>query len=260
MLVEKVIYGSKMLLDTNDGPHSISADLWRDGTREWDCPQKVHQYVTEGMTCLCVGSSIGYYALMCAKLVRNFGHVYAIEPLPSNVEIVKQAIALNDYKNLSVHELAIGSYDGTNTFLVRPQSNLGRLQITSANEMKGYTPLEVRQMTLDSFVEEQGIEKVNFINFDIESAEVELVAGSGTVLGTDITPKGAVMFAEWHTCHFTDPVKDMMPALQQVLDWGWVPRHCIPVEPMEAIPLGEFAYEACTTYRKAAPRIFFEKV
>jgi FkbM family methyltransferase len=260
MLVEKVIYGSKMLLDTNDGPHSISADLWRDGTREWDCPQKVHQYVTEGMTCLCVGSSIGYYALMCAKLVRNFGHVYAIEPLPSNVEIVKQAIALNDYKNISVHELAIGSYDGTNTFLVRPQSNLGRLRTTSANEMKGYTPLEVRQMTLDSFVEEQGIEKVDFINFDIESAEVELVAGAEKTLGTDITPKGAVMFAEWHTCHFDDPARDMMPALQQVLDWGWVPRHCIPVQPMESIPLDEFACEACTTYRKAAPRIFFEKV
>lgn len=260
MLVEKVIYGSKMLLDTNDGPHSISADLWRDGTREWSCPQKVHQYVTEGMSCVCVGSSIGYYALMCARLVRNFGHVYAIEPSPSNVEILKQAIALNDYKNISVHELAIGDYDGVNQFQVRPQSNLGRLTTTSANVMQGYEAVDVKQLTLDTFVKEQAIERIDFLNFDIESAEVELVAGASETLGTDITPKGAIMFSEWHTCHFTDPVKDMMPALQKVLDWGWVPRNCIPVEPLEQVPVDKFASEVCTTYKKAAPRIFFEKV
>lgn len=255
MLVEKVIYGSKMLLDTDDP--GLSADLWRTGTREWDCPDVVHQVVTEGMTCVEAGSNIGYYALMEAKLVRDFGKVYAIEPVAKSLDILEQSAKLNGYVNISTHLCAIGNSEGVVRFNIRPQSNLCRMETTRARPVGGHT-IEVPLMTLDAFVAEQEIERIDFLRYDIESAEVELVEGAQQTLAD--MPKGSYMFGEWHTCHFEDPVKDMQPALQNVLDHGFVPRRCIPVAPLEKVKVKDFAREVCTTYKKAAPRIFFEKV
>lgn len=255
MLVEKIIWGSRMLLDTDDP--GLSADLWREGTREWDCPHVTHQIVTEGQVCIDIGANLGYYALMEAKLVRHFGHVYAIEPVQKSVDILNASAELNGYQNISTYCMAIGAENGTARFTVRAHSNLCRLETTKARPVLGWAR-EVPIMTLDSFVEQEGIERIDYLRYDIESAEVELVAGAQKTLAG--MPVGSYMFGEWHTVHFENPVEDMQPALQNVLDHGFVPRRCIPVTPLEEVPVEEFAFEVCTTYAKAAPRIFFEKV
>ncbi len=263
MLVTKDIYGSKMLLDTEDP--GLSADLWRDGTREWNCPQLMQSILKEGMVCIEAGACLGFYALMEAKAGAR---VYAIEPNPNNFQILNMAVEMNGYDNITTHNIALGNKDGYNTFMLEHRSNLGRMLRTQARDIpeRAITGVvKVKEQTLDSFVEEQGIERVDLLRFDIESYEVELIEGAQKTL--EEMPVGSWMFGEFHTIHFEDP-EPLRPAIQSIIAHGFVPRHVVhmldasgvPVPGIENMDPQDFARACVEDYPKSAPRVFLEKV
>lgn len=264
MLVEKEIYGSRMLLDMEDS--GLSADLWRDGTREWNCPEIMLSILKPGMVCIEAGACLGFYALMEA---RAGCRVYAIEPNPNNVEILRQSIKLNRYDNISVHPLAIGNKNGSNAFLIEHRSNLGRILKTKARDIPPVAIVDtvtVLEETLDTFVMEQEIDQVDLLRFDIESYEVALIEGAQKTLAE--MPVGSWMFGEFHTIHFEDPVRDLQPTIQSIIDHGFVPRHVVhmldasahPVDGIENMDPADFARACCEDFPQSAPRVFLEKV
>ncbi|MCK9570847.1 FkbM family methyltransferase [Candidatus Pacearchaeota archaeon] len=267
MLIEKDIYGSTMLLDTEDP--GLSADLWRDGTREWDCPIIVHEIVKPGWTCVEAGSNLGFYAFMECKLTGPKGRVYAIEPNPASCGIIERARKINGYENLSIHCMAVGDANRTNDFLIEHRSNLCRMVHTKARDIPDRAireVIQVKEMTLDTFCEEHGIDRIDFLRFDIESYEVELIRGAQDTL--EQMPRGSWMFAEFHTIHFEDPVRYLQPAIQSVIDHGFVPRHVInmldasasPVRGVELLDPSDFARACCEDFPQSAPRVFWEKI
>lgn len=267
MLVEKKIYGSKMLLDTEDA--GLSADLWRDGTREWNCPDLVHEIVKPGWTCVEAGSNLGFYAFMEAKLAGPKGRVYAIEPNPDSCEIIAKARVLNKYANLSVHCLAIGDKNWMNDFLIEHRSNLCRMVKTKARDIPERAireVIKVPEMTLDSFCEAEEVGAIDFLRFDIESYEVELIKGAQKTLAA--MKPGSWIFGEFHTIHFDNPVRDLQPAIQSLIDHGFVPRHVVhmldasahPVDGIEDMDPADFARACCEDFPQSAPRVFMEKV
>jgi FkbM family methyltransferase len=267
MLVKKKVHGSIMLLDTGDP--GISVDLWRDGTREWNCPELMLSILKPGMVCIEAGACLGFYALMEARRIGKRGHVYAIEPNPNNIKILDEAIKLNKYKNITTHNLAIGDSDGLNEFLIEHRSNLGRIVKTKARDIPDVAIVEtvrVKEQKLDSFVNEQGIDHVDLLRFDIESYEIELIAGAQKTLSE--MPAGSWIFGEFHTIHFEDPARDLQPAIQSLIDHGFVPRHVVnmldasetPVGSVENMDPSDFARACCEDFPQSAPRIFWEKV
>ncbi len=265
MLVEKEIYGSRMLLDTEDP--GLSADLWRDGTREWNCPEIMLSILKPGMVCIEAGCCLGFYGLMEA---RAGCRVYAIEPNPNNASILRQSVALNGYDNMTVHEMALGNRNGTNAFLIEHRSNLGRFIKTKARDIPEVAitdTVQVWEEKLDTFVMEQEIDRVDLLRFDAESAETFLVEGGQRCLA-ETMPVGSWIFGEFHTIHFEDPVTDLQPTIQNIIDHGFVPRYVVhmldasghPVDVMQSMDPADFARACCEDYPKSAPRVFLEKV
>ncbi len=77
-----------MYLDlVNEG---ISRVLAIYGIREADHTQIMKRELKSGMAVLDIGSNIGYYPLLEASLVGTKGKVYAIEPDPRNIELLKK--------------------------------------------------------------------------------------------------------------------------------------------------------------------------
>lgn len=107
----KKINGSKMYLDIND--EGLSHDLISDGVREFYATQKMKKEIKKGDVIVDIGANIGYYALLEARLVGKKGIVYAIEPVPRNIAILKKNIELNNYSNLEVYQLAYGGQKGS---------------------------------------------------------------------------------------------------------------------------------------------------
>ena len=64
------------------------------------------------MTVPDLGANIGYYALMELSLIGPAGTLIAVEPSPANVEFLKRNLALNDYQNTELHQVAIFNNSG----------------------------------------------------------------------------------------------------------------------------------------------------
>src|SRR5690348_14247261 len=79
-------------------------------------------------TCfLDVGAHAGLYTLLAARLVGPTGSVVAIEPLPSNVRILRRHLELNRLHNVTVIEAAAGAKAGPGRFTSGDSSYTGRM-------------------------------------------------------------------------------------------------------------------------------------
>lgn len=253
MLVEREIHGFRMLLEDQDP--GISAELLEHGTREGEAPHLVSELVQADWICMEIGANLGFYALMEAL---KGARIYAIEPVPRCLDILRQNITLNGVEDLvSVHELAIGNGNRRAAFKESPATNWGRMAQAKAITWEHAREIEVMEMTLDSFVAAEEIERVDLLRFDVEGYEAELVEGAQETLRQ--MPTGSWMFAEFHPRCFDDPMIHLLPAIQNVLDHGFEPRHLISGGTPRDLPEEDFAAAICTLYLDDAPDVLLQK-
>jgi len=110
------------------------------------------------------GANIGYYSVLFSRQAPA-GHVYAIEPT-STADMLRKNLAHNQTENVSVHEIALGRQTGD------IQDGIFRVWGREA-ETQTY-PF----MTLDAFVEQNAIPRVDCIKIDVDSFDLEVLQGS----------------------------------------------------------------------------------
>ncbi len=86
-LVKKKIDDFQMHLNLEDG--GISAALYTNGEREKAFMGILKDTVRPGMVCVDLGGNIGYTTLPMLKNVGEEGLVYAIEPDPQNIDMLR---------------------------------------------------------------------------------------------------------------------------------------------------------------------------
>jgi FkbM family methyltransferase len=222
MLVEKMVHGSRMLLDTDDP--GISSQLMS-GTRELGAPILTEELVQPDWVCIDAGANIGFYALIEA---RAGARVYAIEPMPHNVDLLTKNLELNGYDNVSVHALALGDKHGDCEMIIRDHCNACAPLNKAALSERVEQTLTVQEVTLDSFVEEQGITRVDFLRHDMEGYEVEMYKGAQNTL-RNIMPQGSWIFGELHANKFEHPEVDFQPAIENLIEIGFKPKYIIHI-------------------------------
>jgi FkbM family methyltransferase len=109
--------------------------------------------------------------------------VYAIEPIPTNVDLLKKNIELNTCKNILVYQCAIGDRDGTGKMYVFDKCNWCSFIKNPTGNVTN--ELEVPLMTLDRFVESYVRENPTFIRMDVEGYEYQIIKGASKVLEKD---------------------------------------------------------------------------
>ncbi len=118
------------------------------------------------------GANIGLTAMMLSLLLPN-GHVHAFEALPANATHLRQNIAGNGLNNVSVNAVALGD---------RP----GRMSMRGAGSSSHVVPLEgagIPVVTLDGYMAEAGLARVDFIKMDVEGFEPAVLAGAVGLIG-----------------------------------------------------------------------------
>lgn len=96
------------LLVVNGEDKSITPCLIRDGYWEsWVTSWFTHNLLP-GHTFIDIGANCGYYTFLAEVLVGEAGKVYAFEPNPDYVKLLKASVKLNDSKNIFVMPYALG--------------------------------------------------------------------------------------------------------------------------------------------------------
>jgi FkbM family methyltransferase len=134
-----------------------------------------------------VGAHVGYYALLAGH-ANPRGTVHAFEPLARVRERFVRNIALNGLDNVSCHPYAVGDRDVTEQMFddgtpVPSSASLSREFATRGGEPAARCDVTVT--TLDRFVEERGIARVDLVKVDTETTEPAVLRGFAKTLARD---------------------------------------------------------------------------
>jgi FkbM family methyltransferase len=136
-----------------------------------------------------IGANVGFFTLLTSRLVGPAGSVYAFEPLPANLELLRRHLALNRSANVTVFAAAASDRDGHARF--EGAGSTGRL---SAEENGEAGDREVPTVRLDGLVARGELKPPAVVKLDVEGAELAVLQGMETLLAT-VRP---ILLVEFH--------------------------------------------------------------
>jgi FkbM family methyltransferase len=158
------------------------------GDAEPEVQEALAELIEPGQTVYDVGANIGFFTILCSRLVGPQGKVYAFEPIPENVVTLRHNIALNRLTNVVVVERALSASTGTAEMFVSPWSAFHSLNVDGASKRENHGPdggeITVETITLDEFVLQQGISVPDLVKLDVEGAELLVLEGMHETLRT----------------------------------------------------------------------------
>ena len=144
-----------------------------------------------------VGAHVGNYTFKFSRMVGDGGRVYGFEPGDYAFRVLSRNMGLYGWDNVSVYQYAVSDYDGVgllfsgrdgttethNNFLMRscvfePFGDLSMDEIYERGLYVGHRMDSVRVVKLDTFVEEQGLDRLDLVKVDVEGAELKVLKGA----------------------------------------------------------------------------------
>jgi FkbM family methyltransferase len=124
------------------------------------------------MVCWDVGANVGFYTLLFARLIGGGAQVFAFEPLPCNLELLRRHVEMNRYQNVRVLSCALGDFDGETGFDPGPGPSTTMAHIAAEG------PLRVCCSTADTLVAAGEVQAPDVIKIDVEGAEAHVLRGA----------------------------------------------------------------------------------
>jgi FkbM family methyltransferase len=129
-----------------------------------------------------IGSNTGIYSLL-AQTINSKAKVFAFEPVKRIYDKLLKNINLNQY-HIETFEIAISNYSGKATIYdtESEHSYTVTLNKNSLQNSVRVIPVEIITKTLDNFINENKLGKIDLIKIDVETHEPEVLEGfSGNI-------------------------------------------------------------------------------
>ena len=139
--------------------------------------------LTPGMVFLDAGANEGWYTVFAAHRVGNTGTVWAFEPSTREMEHLAANVRLNGLANVRPFCLALADEDTHAELLVAGNEHSGHNtlgQLVYESELSSREPVLVRR--LDSLLQENSLDRLDFLKIDTEGAEARVLAGARAAL------------------------------------------------------------------------------
>ena len=197
----------------------------------------IKKVVRSGMNVMDLGANIGYYTLLLSHLVGPNGKVFAIDPLPQNIEKLKNHLLINNIKNVQVNNLAISDETGRASFFVGTEHNLGSLVEIATQKQSGQS-IKVETISLSDYFANKP--KIDLIRMDIERGELSVFKNL-----IEEWPKRSLQYPklimfEVHPLGEQDPDPAFTPLLQGLSKIGYRALYTVS----SANPLSKQRYRA----------------
>nr|WP_320132876.1 FkbM family methyltransferase [uncultured Holophaga sp.] len=165
------------------------------------------------------GANIGLFSMAVAPKAAQ---VHAFEPIPAVIRFLERAREL--HPNIEIAPFALAAAPGEAEFILSQGTNTCHSMVMG----EGQERLRVRTHSIDAYVKERSLDRVDFIKADVEGAERHLLQGARETLRTQ-APRLAIC-----TYHLPDDpqvlealVREANPAYVIEHRWAklyaWVP-------------------------------------
>ena len=174
--------GNQLLLNPY---YHIDRDIIICGAYDWPLHRAIARIVKRGDVCLDVGANIGSVTLDLARRVGRQGKVHSFEPNPIVVERLREHIVRNALDQIvQIHPTALSNVSGETQIRTpkRCADNQGTSSLVNRSDKTLSITRKVPTTTLDEFVRENDISRINFIKLDIQGAEPLLLQGGQRTL------------------------------------------------------------------------------
>jgi FkbM family methyltransferase len=183
-LVVDTLEGFKIWVDPVADALGVENEIFRLGIYERGTVHVMKSFLRPGDNVLDVGANIGFMTLVAARYCRP-GKVHAFEPLPEALEWLKKNLALNDTRNVIIHDFALGSREGIfKLYPQRLQNNRGSASLLQADTAG--PALDIQVKTLDTVLDAG--DSFQLMKIDVEGFELEVLKGARTLLSGVAAP------------------------------------------------------------------------
>jgi FkbM family methyltransferase len=150
-------------------------------------------FPTEQVCILDVGANFGDFSALATEVLGLRSKVWAFEPLPANFEALNKRFSTTP--QVTTLNSAVGNTSGYLPFFVDgPTSTIGSL-VPRKLEHEGVImapQVTVPVVTLDAWVESQGITHVHLLKVDVEGADLDVLKGA-----TELLNKGKISLIQF---------------------------------------------------------------
>ncbi len=126
------------------------------------------------------GANIGFFTLLAATIVGQGGHVFAIEMMPQTAARLREHVAANGLRNVTVLEFALADRSGDEITATVPAGKHGQASIVRGTSGDGAQQVSVPTRTLDDLLPAD--RRIDLMKMDLESAEYLALKGAARVL------------------------------------------------------------------------------
>lgn len=127
-----------------------------------------------------IGANTGLYSLLAASIDNNM-KIHAFEPVDSAFNFLTANINENRFSNIKANKVALSNFDGESTFNLQLSDSiipLGSSLRQDMGDQENKLVIKVKTMTLDTYVEENNIKKIDFLKIDTEGTEDKVLEGA----------------------------------------------------------------------------------
>lgn len=168
---------------------SIAEEVWMGSLQEEKAILFMLRIIQPQTIFIDVGANVGLYALAAAQKIHS-ENIYALEPCEGTFCVLRKNIRLNQIPNIKAFPIALGDYSGEAQLYInsRNKEGLNTLGKPSHPCCRIVGKETVPIMTLDEFVEGQGISRVDVMKVDVEGAELQVFRGGRNLLQREDAP------------------------------------------------------------------------
>lgn len=139
------------------------------------------EQIQPGMTVIDVGANVGVYTVSAAQRVGTTGRVVAVEPFSTCVRCLQETCRVNGLDWVTVCRGAASDRNGTVRLALQGASELNQV-ITTDEELVAGTYEEVPCFSLDTLIQQEHLDRVDFLKIDAEGHELQVLQGSDRLL------------------------------------------------------------------------------
>lgn len=171
----RTVIGDDLFLEVDDRD---SLGLLDTGTYEPYETSLLLSLAEPGSIVLDIGANVGYHTVQFARAVGPSGHVYAFEPEPDNLRVLRHNVRVNGFANVTVVPKAVAAASGT-LRLYRSTENGGDHRVYDSGDARDV--IEIPAVAIDDELAHVN-GHVSLVKLDIQGAEPMALAGMSRLL------------------------------------------------------------------------------